>query len=127
MKQLAVFMNPSHLSWKIISWWSDHIFNVNHLIFTGYGISTLLPFKHSLVGGQGGAGPSSLLHTTLEGPMEGVCGCKMTDVASMWIPTLALDGSCFMVTWTVFLQEPPLGGRPNTKLGDRGTPSAHNR
>ena len=34
-------MNPSHLSWKIISWLSDQIFNVNHLILMGYGISTL--------------------------------------------------------------------------------------
>jgi hypothetical protein len=29
----------------------------------------------------------SLLHTALEGPMECVCGCKMTDVVSAWIPT----------------------------------------
>jgi hypothetical protein len=41
MKQLAFFINPSHLSWEIISWLSDQIFNANHLIFMGYGISTL--------------------------------------------------------------------------------------
>ena len=41
MKQLAFFMNPSRLSWEIITWLSDQIFNVNHLIFTAYGISTL--------------------------------------------------------------------------------------
>jgi hypothetical protein len=35
MKQLAFFMNPSRLSWKIISQLSEQIFNVNHLIFTG--------------------------------------------------------------------------------------------
>jgi hypothetical protein len=40
----------------------------------------------TLVGGQGEAGPSSLLHTTLEGPTEGVCECEM-DVKSTWIPT----------------------------------------
>ena len=34
-------MNPSRLSWKIISRLSDQMFNANHLIFTGYGISTL--------------------------------------------------------------------------------------
>ena len=34
-------MNPSRLSWEIISWLSDEIFNANHLISTGYGISTL--------------------------------------------------------------------------------------
>ena len=35
----------------------------------------------TLIGGKGGAGPSSL-----EGPMEGVCECKMVDVKSTWIP-----------------------------------------
>ena len=45
MKQLAFFMNPSCLSWKIISSSSDQIFNANHLIFTGYGISTLVCMK----------------------------------------------------------------------------------
>ena len=38
----------------------------------------------TLIGGKGGAGPSSL-HTTLEGPNR-VCECKM-DVTSTWIPT----------------------------------------
>jgi hypothetical protein len=36
----------------------------------------------------------------------------------------ASDGSCIMVTWIIF-QQPPLGGRPNTKPGDHGTPNAH--
>jgi hypothetical protein len=37
----------------------------------------------------------------------------------------ALNGSCFMVTWTI-LQKSPLVGRPNTKpLGDHGTLNAH--
>jgi hypothetical protein len=40
----------------------------------------------TLIGGKGGAGPSSLLHTTLEGPTEYVFECKM-DVKSTWIPT----------------------------------------
>ena len=40
----------------------------------------------TLIGGKGGAGPSSLLHTTLEGPTEHICECKM-DVKSTWIPT----------------------------------------
>jgi hypothetical protein len=67
--------------------------------------------------------PSSL-HTTLEGPTEYICECKM-DVKSTWIPTcikwIMLHGhlDCF--------QKPPLGGRPNTKLGDHGTPNAYNR
>ena len=37
-----------------------------------------------LIGGKGGASPSSL-HTKLEGPTK-VCECKM-DVKSTWIPT----------------------------------------
>ena len=38
-----------------------------------------------LVGGKGGAGPSSR-HTMLKGLMEYICECKM-DVESTWIPT----------------------------------------
>ena len=38
---------------------------------------------------------------------------------------MALNGSCFVATWTIF-QNPLLGGRPNTKPGDRGTSNAHN-
>ena len=40
----------------------------------------------TLIGGKGGTGgPSSLLHTTLEGPTVGACECKM-DGKSTWIP-----------------------------------------
>ena len=38
---------------------------------------------------------------------------------------MALNESCFMVTWTIF-QKPSLGARPNTKPGDCGTPNTHN-
>jgi hypothetical protein len=71
----------------------------------------------TLIGGKGGAGPSSL-HITLEGPTEYVNAYMDSYMAS--------NGSCFMVTWTIF-QKPPLGGRPNTKPGDHGTPNVHNR
>ena len=54
----------------------------------------------TLIGGKGRADPSSL-HTTLEGPAEWVCECKM-DVKSTWIPYMASNGSCFMVSWTIF-------------------------
>ena len=37
----------------------------------------------------------------LEGPTEWLCDCKM-DVKSTWLPTRASNGSCFMVTWTIF-------------------------
>jgi hypothetical protein len=36
----------------------------------------------TLIGGKGGAGPSSL-HTTLEGPTEGVC--EMQDVCEVYM------------------------------------------
>jgi hypothetical protein len=39
----------------------------------------------TLIGGKGGADPSSL-HIALEGPTEYICECKM-DVKSTWIPT----------------------------------------
>ena len=47
----------------------------------------------TLGGGKGGAGASSL-HTTLEGPNR-VCECKMDSY-------MTSNGSCFMVTWTIF-------------------------
>ena len=55
----------------------------------------------TLIGGNGGAGPSSLPHTTLEGPTEGVCECKMHGKVYMG-SYMASNGSCFMVTWVVF-------------------------
>ena len=54
---------------------------------------------------------------------NGVCECKK-DVKSTWI--LAWH------KWIMFhghldcSQKPPLGGRPNTKPGDRSTPNIHN-
>ena len=74
------------------------------------------------IGGKGGTSPSSL-HTALEGATEYVnarwmCKAYMDSY-------IASNGSCFVVTWTVF-KTPPLGGRSNIKpLGDRGTPNAH--
>jgi hypothetical protein len=56
----------------------------------------------TLIGGKGGAGPSSLLHTTLEGP-TGVLwrhdGWKVYVDSDM-----ASNGSCFMM----YFQKPPL-------------------
>ena len=48
-------------------------------------------------------------------------GCKVYMDSYM-----ASNGSCFMVTWIIF-KKPPLGGRPNTKLGHHGTLHAHKR
>jgi hypothetical protein len=49
-------------------------------------------------------------------------GCKKY---STWIPTWhQMDH----VSWSPGLfSKPPLGGRPNTKPGDHGTPNGHNR
>ena len=47
----------------------------------------------TLVGGKGGASPSSL-HTTLEGPTEYVDSY------------VASNGSCFIVTWIIFKNHP---------------------
>ena len=58
----------------------------------------------------------------------------LKDQRSMWMQNgckvymdsyMALNGSCFMITWNTF-EQPPLGGRSNTKLGDHGISNAHN-
>jgi hypothetical protein len=43
-------------------------------------------------------------HTTLEGPTEGVCECKMDGEVYMdsYLHGIEWIGSCFMVTWIVF-------------------------
>ena len=59
---------------------------------------------------------------------------SLSDQRSMWMQDgckvykdsfMASNGSCFVVTWTIF-KKPPLGGRPNTRSGDHGTMNAHN-
>jgi hypothetical protein len=54
----------------------------------------------TLIGGKGGAGPSSL-HITLEGPTEWVCEYKLDGKVDM-DSYMASNGSCFMVTWIIF-------------------------
>jgi hypothetical protein len=66
----------------------------------------------TLVGGKGGAGPSSL-HTTLEGPTE--------HVNARWMSSL--HGFLHGIKWTMchghldYFQKSSLGGRFNTKIG----------
>jgi hypothetical protein len=48
-------------------------------------------------------------------------GCKVYTDSCM-----ALNGLCFMGRLDYF-QKSPLGGRPNTKLGDHGTSIVHDR
>ena len=53
-----------------------------------------------------------------------VCECKM-DVKSTWTHTWRWMDH---VSWSLdHYQNPPLGGRPNTKPGDHGNPNDHNR
>ena len=60
---------------------------------------------------------------------------RSRDQWSMWMQDgckvymdsyMSLNGSCFMVTWTIF-KKPYLEVRFETKLGDHDTPNAHNR
>ena len=74
----------------------------------------------TLVGGKcGGASPSSL-HTMPEGPMD--------YVDARWM--LSLRGFLHGIKWIMFhghldyFQKPYVGGRPNPKPGDHGTPNA---
>jgi hypothetical protein len=53
----------------------------------------------TLIGGKGGAGPSSLLLTMLEEPTNGVCECKMVDAKFTWWHRM---DHVFMVIWTMF-------------------------
>ncbi len=76
----------------------------------------------TLIGGKGGAGPS-LLHTTLEGPMEYVNARWMSSLHG-FLHGIEMDH----VPWSLeLLSKPPLRGNPNAKPGDHGTPNAHNR
>jgi hypothetical protein len=76
----------------------------------------------TLIGGKGGAGPSSLLHTTLEGPTEYV------NARWMYSPHGFLHG----IVWLMlhghleYFRKLVLGGRPNTKPRDHGTSNVHN-
>ena len=86
--------------------------------------STLRAYDHytsgTLIGGKGRAGPSSL-HTKLEGPT------KYVNARCMW----SLYGFLHDIKWIIFhrrldyFQIQSLGGRSNTKPGDRGTLNAH--
>jgi hypothetical protein len=69
--------------------------------------------SNTLIGGKGGSGPSSL-HNTLEGPTEYV------NARWMYIDSyMALNGSCFTVTWTAF--------KNHLLKVDHGTSNTHNR
>ena len=75
----------------------------------------------TLVGGEGGAGPS-LLHTTLRGQRS------IWMARWMW----SLHRFLHIIEWIMFhghldySQKSLFGDRYSTKLGDHGTPNAHN-
>ena len=78
----------------------------------------------TLIGGKGGAAPSSPHIGTLEGPTEYISECKMD---------VNVHGFSHGMKWTVYrghsyyFQKPLVGGRPNIEPGDHGTHNAHNR
>ena len=78
----------------------------------------------SLVGGKRRSRSKFALHNTWR--THGVYEWKM-DVKSTWILTWHQIDSCFMVTWIIFKNHLCDVHRPNTKLGDHGTPNVHNR
>ena len=55
-----------------------------------------------------------------------VCECKL-DVKSTWTPPYKASNGPWFHGHLEYPQKPPLGGRPNTKPGDHGTPNTHNR
>jgi hypothetical protein len=78
----------------------------------------------TLIGGKGGAGPSSLRHTTIKGPTE--------YVNATWC-NVCLHGFLCGIKWIMFrghldyLKHHLLEVRRDTKpLEDLGTPNAHN-
>ena len=56
-------------------------------------------FKHSLIGGKGGAGPKFASHYTWRTNI--ICECKMNVKVHM-DSYMVSNGPCFMVTWTIF-------------------------
>ena len=77
------------------------------------------------VGGNGGAGPSSL-HTPLEGPTEYISECKMDVKHSYMDYYMASNTSCFMVTWTIFKNRLLEIGLLPQNWGGHDIPNAHN-
>ena len=77
----------------------------------------------TLISEKGGAGPSSL-HTTLKGPMTEYVNARWRHSPHEFLHA---------IQWTMFhghleyFQKPHLGGKPNTKPGDHGTPNSHSR
>jgi hypothetical protein len=124
---LLSYNNFAELNWHkpLVLRWADRALSQSKLRATSY--MRLRAHDHfissTLIGGKGGAGPSSLLHTTLEGPTE--------YVNARWMQSL--HGFLHGIKWNMYhdhldyFQKPFFGGRPNPKLGDHDTPNAHNR
>ena len=95
-----------------------HLVMVTWTIFKNHFLEedlTTKPRDHgTLIGGIGGAGPSSL-PTTLEGPMEYVNGRWMNSL-HIRTPTRHRMDHVFMVTRAIF-QRPSLGGGPQHETG----------
>ena len=101
-------------------WCCKHIHHIratSHTILRAHDHYT----SSTLIGGKGGAGPSSL-YSMCEGPTE--------YVNVRWMQSM--HGFLNGIKWIMFhdhlgcYKKPPLGGRPNTKPWDHFTSNAHN-
>ena len=112
-----LWLSGMHLCWFLT--WMHKLGPLSHMRLRARDCCT----SSTLIGGKDGAGPSSLLHTTLEGPTEYVN-------ARWWM--WSLHGFLHGIKWIMFhdhldyCKKPPLGGRPHTKLGAHGTLDARN-
>jgi hypothetical protein len=67
------------------------------------------------------------------GPVQVHFTLRLRDQRSMWMQdgyTIYMDSFLHGIGFhghSDDFQKPSLGGRPSTKLGDHGTPNAHNR
>ena len=88
-----LWLSGMHLCWFLT--WMHKLGPLSHMRLRARDCCT----SSTLIGGKDGAGPSSLLHTTLEGPTEYVN-------ARWWMWSLhgsymASNESCFMTTWII--------------------------
>ena len=105
------------------SWGLGLVFNLRSYILRATSPTRLRARDHyTLIGGKGIPGPNSL-HTTLEGPRE--------YLNARWMQSLHgfLHGTNWIMSYghLDYLPKSPFEGRPNTQLGDHGTPNAHHR
>jgi hypothetical protein len=76
----------------------------------------------TFIGGKGGIGP-----TALQLRLRDRWSIWMQDGYKAYTDSYMTSNMIMLHGHLDYIQKPPLGGRPNTKLGDHGSPIAHNR